>query len=257
MKKTNTIAALILASIMLEGCSATTIPAPTFPESSDSITSSNSSFSSSSSTSLSSTKASSSSLNQEVYSSVLDEYIDCFSEGKEAISFDYVGVREVIEKEGLEKSKNRFYYFYKDIMGDEEPELFVVCKEDVAEDPRYMIVGMYSIFDGVAERQLWGYSEDSHFLMKDGSIYNESIKPSHESRSKFIFTDDKIVEQEYYYFTDYGDFDDPEMYWYTFEEKPLEITKCIKLGKVGEYEPDIGEMEYYDPTDELLPLIIK
>ena len=39
--------------------------------------------------------------------------------------------------------------------------------------------------------------------------------------------------------------------------KVSEITKCIKLGKVGEYEPDIGEMEYYDPTDELLPLIIK
>ena len=241
MKKTYMIAALILTSAVLLGCNAKSLRDPTFTENSSSNPS----------------KTSLTSFDEEIYSSVIDEYIDCFSDEKEFISGDYVGVSEVIEKEGLEKSKDRFYYFYKDIMGDEEPELFIVRKEDSKENPRYMIIGMYSVFNGAAERQLFGYSEDTHYLMKDGSIYNESIKPSSESRSKYTFTDDKIVDLEYYYFTNCGDYNGTAMYWYTFEERPLGITECIKLGKIGEYEPDLGNMEYYDPSEELRPLIIK
>lgn len=180
-----------------------------------------------------------------VYSSVLQEYSGLFSLDPLKITIDYTGVREVIEKEGPEKSRERFGYFYKDIKGDPTPELFIVRKEEA----RYMIVGLYGVSDGTVKCLLRGYSEDAFFLMNDGSIYCEMIKPSGETYYRFTYKDDGGVDMLYNYHQLYGD---PN--WFTYIDLAPGVSQVVELGKVGVYEPDLGDMEYYDPSGGLMPI---
>lgn len=179
-----------------------------------------------------------------VYSSVLQEYSGLFDPDPVKSQIDYMGVREVIDKEGPEKSRERFGYFYKDIKGDPAPELFIVRKEEA----RYMIVGLYGVSDGTVKCLLRGYSEDAFFLMNDGSIYCEVHKPSGETYYRFTYKDDG-VDMLYNYHQLYGD---PN--WFTYIDLAPGVSQVVELGKVGVYEPDLGDMEYYDPSGGLMPI---